>query len=177
MLRQQRVGQGAAEVPEAPPPAPVAVKGSYNLVQVLVPLRPEAKPEAVRAANEKVQSQRAKTSSCAEASAFAKANGDPGAGKIGVTPANKLPPPVLAVLSSLKDGEPSPVLRNERGVLFLVVCSRKGVEPSAVPAPTVTSGKIDREKIAMRLAGQKMELLARRYLRDLRQSAFIDIRN
>jgi peptidyl-prolyl cis-trans isomerase SurA len=81
------------------------------------------------------------------------------------------------VLSRLKVGETSPVLRNERGVLFLVLCSRKGVDAAAPATVQGKPQKLDREKIAMRLGGQKLELLARRYLRDLRQSAFIDLRN
>jgi peptidyl-prolyl cis-trans isomerase SurA len=62
-------------------------------------------------------------------------------------------------------GKGSEVLDMDKGLLVVFVCGRH-----------VPEGKIDRDAIASSIGNEKLELQARRQLRDLRRSAYVDIR-
>jgi peptidyl-prolyl cis-trans isomerase SurA len=64
---------------------------------------------------------------------------------------------------SLPIGQPSAPMEVPGGLGILVVCQR-------------TDSGVDRAKIRDRLSGQRLDMLARRYMRDLRRSANVDIR-
>ena len=70
------------------------------------------------------------------------------------------------VVTPLKVGEASAPIRIEPGLLMLMVCVREDA-PSNLPS---------REDIAENLLRQRLDVLARRYLRDLRRAAFVDVR-
>ena len=80
--------------------------------------------------------------------------------------------------SPLKAGDVSPALPFEDTRRVLMVCERS--EPAAAATPpattTATAGGMDREAIRRDLTGRKLDLAARRYLRDLRRAAFIELR-
>jgi peptidyl-prolyl cis-trans isomerase SurA len=63
-------------------------------------------------------------------------------------------------------GEFSPPLRTEQGLILLMVCVREEA-PSNLPT---------REEITELLTRQRLDLMARRYLRDLRRAAVVDVR-
>jgi len=70
------------------------------------------------------------------------------------------------IVSNLEIGKPSQPFPVDGGLRVVMVCERE--EPIAnLPS---------RQDIQRMLAEQKMELQSRRFLRDLRQSAFVDIR-
>ena len=77
-----------------------------------------------------------------------------------------LPPPLARALTDLEIGEPSPPVRLLDGVAVYVVCNRGGAG----------GGFPSREEIANQLAMQRLDLLQRRLIRDLRAAAFIEIR-
>ena len=58
-------------------------------------------------------------------------------------------------------GQPSPPVEVPGGLGILVVCER-------------TDSGVDRAKIRDRLSGQRLDMLARRYMRDLRRSANVE---
>lgn len=62
-------------------------------------------------------------------------------------------------------GKSSEVMNTDRGMLVIFVCGRH-----------VPDGKVDRDAIASGIGSEKLELQARRLQRDLRRSAFIDVR-
>ncbi len=160
MLRDVRMTQGGG----APDPA----KSTYSLRQVLIPLSPRASEAEVAAASRKLERLQPQAKTCADMERMAADAGDKNRGRIGDIEYSKLPPALQGMIASLPDNTASPALRNENGALFLMVCSR------TAPAGAVTN--IDRGEVTNRIGAQKLELAARRYLRDLRQNAFIDIR-
>ena len=70
------------------------------------------------------------------------------------------------VVNTLKVGIPSKPLKTENGLSIINVCHR------AFPRSIVPS----REAVGRKLQGDKLETLAKKYLYDLRQAAFIESR-
>jgi peptidyl-prolyl cis-trans isomerase SurA len=67
-------------------------------------------------------------------------------------------------------GQVSEPLSSRAGVHLLMVCAREdGGVAAAAP-------EVDRQEVAERLREEQMQRLARRYLRDLRANAFVDLR-
>src|SRR5258708_14593153 len=77
-----------------------------------------------------------------------------------------LNPTLRPVATDLKAGQPSRPMQNDTGVSLLMLCER---QDPAVQMPS-------REDIAENLTRQRIDLIARRYLSDLRRQAFIDVR-
>ena len=61
-------------------------------------------------------------------------------------------------------GKPSKPLINTEKIQIIMVCERQ------------TSKQLTRNQIRETLLRQRVDMLSRRYLRDLRRSAFIDLR-
>ncbi len=74
--------------------------------------------------------------------------------------------PVRTQVENLKKGETSQPISLDKAVLLITLCDRTDGE-SNLPS---------RREIRQRLTMQRMELLERQYIRDLRQAAFIDVR-
>ena len=70
------------------------------------------------------------------------------------------------VVLGLAVGKPSDPIVQKNGVGIIMVCDKAA--PSAAPTT--------REEVAEQLMRQRAETLARRYLRDLRRAAFVDVR-
>lgn len=75
-------------------------------------------------------------------------------------------PPWLAnKVAPLAEGQSSEAMATDRGALMVFVCGR-----------TMPKEKVNRDAIRSAIGGEKMDLLARRQMRDLRKNAFIDVR-
>ena len=85
---------------------------------------------------------------------------------IGRVRVGDLAAPLQPPLMGLQANQISTALRSPNGVMMLMVCER---EAQSADLPS-------RDQIKERLFRQKLDLLARRYLRDLRRAAFLDIR-
>ncbi len=79
-----------------------------------------------------------------------------------------LSPAIRNVVRDVQVGEISDPVKMSSGVLLLMVCSREGGK-SGIKMP-------ERDAIADRLMQERLSLMSRRYLRDIRLSAVIDIR-
>jgi peptidyl-prolyl cis-trans isomerase SurA len=79
---------------------------------------------------------------------------------------SRLPQGMRQVVSSLADGQVSPPMRVSDGVAVMMVCSRADAGGDG----------IDRDQIRAGLAEQRIDMMQRRLLRDLRGNAYIDIR-
>lgn len=77
-----------------------------------------------------------------------------------------LNPAIRPAVLDLKVGEASAPLKSDTGITLLMVCERKDPQ---VQMPS-------RDQIAENLTRQRLDLIARRYLSDLRRQAFIDVR-
>jgi len=53
------------------------------------------------------------------------------------------------------------------GKRFYVICGRNDPDPSGLPS---------RDEVRQRLEDERLEVLARRYMRDIRRSAFVEFR-
>ncbi len=110
---------------------------------------------------------KAALTSCAELPALIKQIGTPESGPLGKVKLQELPPDLRTAVSGLKVGEASaPVVSAAGRTLILMVCDR--IEPK--------KKRLSRSAIRKKLQQDRAELVARRYLRDLRRSAFVDLR-
>ena len=76
---------------------------------------------------------------------------------------SQLPEGIRTVVADLPVGKPSEPIVGQGGVIVLLVCLRE-------------TDEVSREEIERTLERERMDLLARRYLRDLRRDANIEIR-
>jgi peptidyl-prolyl cis-trans isomerase SurA len=72
------------------------------------------------------------------------------------------------IVLGLEVGQTSPPIVQKNGVGVVMMCEKA----AASSAPTVPS----RDEIGETLMRQRLETLARRYMRDLRRTAFVDVR-
>jgi peptidyl-prolyl cis-trans isomerase SurA len=154
-LRDRRLGQTSA----GSPPGQVEV----SLAQILFPVDGQTDLEARRAEAAGLRDQLAGCAAMAEAAAALNA---PDSGELGWLPMAELPPAFREAVATLPVGQVSAPLEEATGIYLLMVCDRR--EPQGA-AP-------EREQIAERLERERVERLARRYLRDLRKEAFVEVR-
>ncbi len=88
-------------------------------------------------------------------------SGSLGQDKVGDLPAN-----LAKEVLGLDLNQVSKPIRTDGGLLLLMLCDRE-VPPSKLPSPA---------EVKEQLLQQRVELLARRYMRDLRNQAFVDLR-
>jgi peptidyl-prolyl cis-trans isomerase SurA len=137
------------------------------LRQILLTLPPGASPQAVESQKSLAESIRTSVRGCAEFSDVGKELGAGMSGDLGQLKVSELPSDLGSVVATLDVGAPStPVVSNDSVRLFMV-CDRKAPVDAELPT---------REEIERRLTLQRLEIRARRYLRDLREAAFLDIR-
>ncbi len=136
---------------------------SVRLPQIFLEMPPESQ-EAERAARlAEAESLRARIDGCATAAEIAQESGAPGSGDLGLMKVKDLSPVLRSLVQSLPLEQPSEPMNIAGSLAILVVCERQG-------------GVIDRNRIENNLKAQRVEILARRYLRDLRRQANVDLR-
>jgi peptidyl-prolyl cis-trans isomerase SurA len=134
-----------------------------TLRQLVLPLSANADAAARIAQAEEI---RKTVSGCDAFAAKARAVGAPTSGDLGSVRLSELPPEVARVVRSLPAGEVSEPIRDERGLILLMACQRSD-PPSHLPS---------RDQIANTLGDERLDMLQRRLLRDLRRAAFVDVR-
>lgn len=134
-----------------------------HLKQILIAIPSGASEKQRRAAAERAGQARERIAGCAGLDALAGEIGAPGSGDLGTVKSSNLPAPIRDAVMALPIGQPSRPVSVSGGLAVLVVCNR------------AESG-IDRQRIAERLTAERLDMLARRYMRDLRRSANVDIR-
>ena len=105
---------------------------------------------------------------CASFLATASGRAGPRSGGLGTIALSDLPPDLRAAIEPLQAGQVSAALPFEDTRRLLMVCDR--TQPEATPTA------IDRDAIRRDLSDRKLDLAARRHLRDLRRAAYIEIR-
>jgi peptidyl-prolyl cis-trans isomerase SurA len=155
-LRDQRI----AAAPLDSSRAAVEVK----LTQILFPT--DGSTAADDQARNRAAELRGRLTDCPAMAAAAADLKAPASGDLGWIKVGDLPPELGKAVLGLQVGEVSTPLQGPSGIHLLMVCERRdgqGVTP-------------ERDQIAKRLEQERTDLLARRYLRDLRKQAFIDVR-
>jgi len=150
-LRDKRAGAGAMVV---------------NLKQAAVALAADASATDQAAAQAKLLALRSQVTGCGDLEAkAAKAQGIV-AGDLGEAEVKDLAPAFRAAAETLKPGEVSQPIRTQAGLHILAVCGKHATGDEA----------IGHDQIENRLYGQQLSMIARRYMRDLRNSATIETR-
>lgn len=189
--------------PEPPPPPPPAAtaagpvrNASLQLSQLVLPLKEKASQADITATGEKLRAMAATAKNCKEFDALAKKT-SPLSGPIGTVDLSDLPQDLRTVLANLKQNQISPPRRTADGLSVVMVCSRRdkdeivkgsgGQTAQRAPAAPVGAAKAPpskakpkdedpRAEVRANLIAEKMAVQARRYMRDLRRSAVVDMR-
>ncbi|WP_148216829.1 peptidylprolyl isomerase [Phenylobacterium zucineum] len=147
-LRDKRAGGGATLV---------------NLKQAAVPLAQGADEAEARA---KLEALRPKITSCETLEQAAAGVEGVVAGDLGEAEVADLAPAFRQAAETLQIGQVSEPIRTNAGLHLVAVCGRRAAGEA----------QVDREQIENRLYGQQLSMIARRYMRDLRNSATIETR-
>jgi peptidyl-prolyl cis-trans isomerase SurA len=136
---------------------------TLTLKQILFAVPANASAQEVQQAVAKAVDVRSQISGCEGVDELARTYGSEGSGDLGTVKLSQLPEALRGVVGPLEIGRPSDPTRMPTGISILLVCSREYDD-------------VDRERIRESLISQRLNMLARRYLRDLRRTASVDIR-
>lgn len=182
-LRQKRLAAGAApQKSSAPPPAAQPeqrMKPVVTLGRIAIPVAnnaSKAKEEQVRTASIEIYRS---VNGCATAGQVARARGATFQ-MVGAVTVKDLAPQFADILRKTPNGRSTPPLRSNKGVEMYVICEG-GMRPAANPVAAMEdsekpAAEVSKEEIENRLFNQELSMLSRRYLRDLRRDATIEIK-
>lgn len=185
-LREKRLPHGskveAQPKPAAAPQTAQKMKSVIEIAQIVIAMAPgasKAKQEQVRAKS--IEIYRA-VNGCGTAPQIAKQHGAKFQ-RFGQMNTKEMAPQFVKILSETPNGRSTPPLVGAQGVEMYVICSG-GMVP-AVSAmqqgsarPTIVAqSEVTKEEVENRLYNQELSMLARRYLRDLRRDATIEMRD
>ena len=138
----------------------------YDIVQVVFPLPPRAGDAARRAAVAEAESVRAAAKDCPTLLKIGKEKA-PQLSSEGKLRSNEISPQMRNIVNQIGVGHASQPIVQKNGVGVIMVCSKStgGVEAAT-----------SREDVTETLIKQRLDTVARRYLRDLRRNAYVDIR-
>lgn len=136
-----------------------------TLSQIVLPVPKDAppKPELLGRAAQLT----APAKSCADLEAIGRRMGAPTVGSMGAKRVGELTGQLRSVAAALPVNRTSPPLDTAEGIQVVMVCNR--VESMKVNDPT-------RDQVRRTIEDERMDMLSRRYLRNLRRQAFLDIR-
>ncbi len=143
-----------------------AMRSKISLSQVLIPLSPEASQEEISRALNKAKRAESQIRGCGSVERVAEQF--PGAlgNSIGTYTGSQLTENFRGAVMALRTGEVSAPVRSASGFHLLVVCDK---EEELVQLPS-------RRDIHNRLFNQQIGMMSRRYLRDLRRDAVVEVR-
>ena len=137
-----------------------------NLKQAAIAMPSDAPQDQVDAAKAKLEALRGQLHGCDGFEATAgKVQGDL-AGDLGEADAKDLAPAFRDAASSLPVGQVSEPIRSDQGLHLLMVCGKRS---------NAAQG-LNHDQIENQLMGEQLEMIRKRYLRDLRNSASIEVR-
>ncbi len=136
------------------------------LLQIVFPLAADASPAERQKAMAQAEGVSQQAKSCGEMAQIGRERAPQTSGDLGKVRIGDLPPELRKTVFGLQVAQASPPVPLRGGVGVLMVCER---EASAGALPT-------HEQMADEIARDRFESLAQRYLRDLRRSAFVDMR-
>jgi peptidyl-prolyl cis-trans isomerase SurA len=137
-----------------------------SLVDLVFPLSPLASPQDQQKAMAHAQQAVASAKSCADLAAVARQESLQQSTQTPNVRAGDLPPDLRQLVLGLKVGEASKPLPTRGGIGVVMVCQRK--DP-VVAMPT-------QDEIYDQIMHQRLDQMSRRYLQDLRRSAYVDVR-
>lgn len=187
-LREKRTAAGTKAEEAAPPPPPTAatqpkpMQANLTLATIQFTLSDgasKAKQEKIKASAVKLYQT---VNGCGNLSALAKAEGATTV-PLGQVNVKDLAADFRKILERTPNGRATPPLRSASGVQMFVICAG-GMVPGRQQMAAQEQGggskpfqMPTRDEIQNRLYNQELSMMARRYLRDLRRDASIDIRD
>lgn len=177
------VAQILPSMPENGVAGPIRAAGAYYIIALIqkrdatsaeqLTLKAIVLPVAEGASEADRQATRARladaargASSCDAANTIAEAVDGAFVSDLGTLSAASLQPQVREALASLQPGQATDAILSQLGAQVFILCNRE------IGGPGVPS----RQEIAARMEDQRRSMLSRRYLRDLRREAVIEIR-
>ena len=136
----------------------------YDLSRYYAPFKPTAPDSTKLEILRRAERAHREIGSCADVSSVAQRYGAQGTDMEPMR-LDGLPGPLRPYVENLQVGEKSRVLTLTDGILIFVLCDRE----------VRTLGLPDREQVRETLFNRRLDLEARRYMRDLRQSALIEM--
>jgi peptidyl-prolyl cis-trans isomerase SurA len=137
-----------------------------NLKQAAVALPKDATDDQVAAAKDKLDALRGKLNGCENLEVQAAKVEGVLAGDLGEAETKDLAPAFRDAAEGLEVGQVSQPIRTDAGLHLIAVCGKRRSGSEA----------INHDDIENRLYGQQLSMIAKRYLRDLRNSATIESR-
>ena len=141
---------------------------TVDLRQIFLPFPGSATPGDIEAQIDLAKTVRDTVTGCNDFDLLAREIRSPRPPNLGRFALKDLSPAIRAVVQNISAGKISDPVKMPGGVLVLMVCSREGGK-GEIKLP-------ERDAIADRLMQDRLSLMSRRYLRDIRLSAVIDIR-
>jgi peptidyl-prolyl cis-trans isomerase SurA len=136
----------------------------YDIVQVVFPLPPQANEAARRAAISEVDNVRAAAKDCPSLLKIGKEKA-PQLSSEGKLRANNISPEMRTLVNGLAVGQASKPIVQKNGVGIIMVCGKS------------SGGEgLTRDAVTESILRQRLDTVARRYLRDLRRNAYVDVR-
>ena len=136
-----------------------------HIVQVVFPLPAHAGEEARRTALAEAVAARTEAKSCEDMLRIGKEKA-PQLSSEGDLRVSQISPTMRGLVLGLGVGQPSEPILQKNGVGVIMVCKK------TEPKPVVTT----RDGVFEALMRERLDTLARRYMRDLRRSAYVDVR-
>ena len=146
----------------------VGTPETVDLRQIFLPFPKAAAPDDIEAQIDLAKTVRDTATGCQDFDLLAKEIQSPRPPNLGRFALKDLSPAIRAVVRDVPAGKISDPVKMPGGVLVLMVCNREGGK-GEIKLP-------ERDTIADKLMQERLALMARRYLRDIRLSAVIDIR-
>jgi len=143
---------------------PSAGERTVQLRQALFLLNENAPQSDVEASMSKVRETVANVRGCKDFAAAAEAAGTPQPSDPASFKLKDLNTDLRAVAANLPVGQASAPIRQPAGIQIVMICERQD-----------DTGP-DRDEIRQTLLRERVDMLSRRYLRDLRRAAFVDLR-
>jgi peptidyl-prolyl cis-trans isomerase SurA len=144
-----------------------AAETVYDVVQVVFPLPPNANEVMKHNAAVEAMSIRSAAKNCADMLRIGKEKA-PQLTTEGKVNSTGVTPQMRDLLNKLSPGQPSEPILQRNGIGVVMLCSKE--------TQSAKSGEPTREEVFESLLKQKLDTVARRYIRDLRRTAYVDVR-
>ncbi len=139
----------------------------YDIVQVVFPVAASAGEAARRTAIAEAENVRKTAKSCAEMLRIGKEK-SPQLSSEGKVRLSQISPALRGIIGKLGEGEASQPIVQKNGVGVIMVCGKGEANTAA--------GPVTRDEVAEALVRQRLDTVARRYMRDLHRLAYVDVR-
>lgn len=141
-------------------------QATVKLDRLLLPLAEKPSSADVRTQTDLAAALSESVTGCADLEKAAKEMGVTGPLSLGEFKVGQLATALRSAVKDLPVGQPTKPTRGAQGISVFMVCERKAA-PSGLP----TAAQIERQ-----LRGERIDNAARRYMRDLRLAAVVDVR-